>query len=241
MHGLKEQSYQIILYYTQEEKSKTIKLILNGHEETLELSKYKTFRQVTEDMGVIPSSINTQGPYAGLSMTSHPGPIGYTSPGEPWGKEGRRWNEVPFAEEGKFLNINPGEMGSYYYLFNVMSSKENKWISAFGTDDAVMVWLNGKYLYASGYPSQPDNVHFIELPLNQESNTLIVKNLNTRGDYKSFYSFKVDQIRFEKEANYTKFIHQKNNHLEIRLARPSHPFENLGTPNLRIVIQEKKK
>jgi len=239
--NLKEQPYQIILYYTQEEKDKTIKMTINGHEEILDLSKYKTFRQVTEDLGVIPSQVNTQGPYSGLSMSSHPGAIGYTSPGEPWGKAGLTWTAVPFAEDGKFLNLHPGEMGTYYYLFNIMSSRETKWISAFGTDDALMIWLNGKFLYSTGYPSPPGNVHFIELPLNQESNTLIVKNLNSKGDYKSFYSFKVDQIRFEKEAGYTKLIPQKNNHIEISLARPNHPFENLSTPNLRIVIQEKKK
>lgn len=237
----KDLPYEIILFYTQEEKNKTIQLNINGHTETLDLSKYKTFRQVTEEKGVIPSTINTQGPYQGLSMTSHPGAIGYTTPGEPWGAAGRRWSEVPFAEDGKYLNLNPGPMGSYYYLFNVMSSMETKWITAFGTDDAFMIWLNGKYLYSTGYPSPPDHVHFIELPLNQESNTLIVKNLNTTGEFKSFFSFKVDQIRFEKEAGFTKLIPQKINHLAITLAQAQSPFQNLGTPNLRIVIQEKKK
>jgi len=237
----KEVPYLITLYYTQEEKNKIINLVINDHQETIDLSKYKTFRQVTEESGAIPSAINTQGPYPGLSMTSHPGAIGYTSPTEPWGAAGQRWNEVPYSEDGKYLNLNPGIMGSYYYLFNVMSSIETKWICAFGTDDAFMIWLNGKYLYSTGYPSPPGNVHFIELPLNQESNTLIVKNLNTRGEYKSFYSFKVDQIRFEKEATFSNFIPQKNNHIELSLARPDHPSENLGIPNLKIVIQEKKK
>lgn len=237
----KEQDYELILYYTQEEKNKSLQLDINGHTEILDLSKYKTFRQITEDQGVIPSAVNTQGPYAGLSMTSHPGMIGYTTPGEPWGKEGRRWNEISFAEDGKFLNLNPGPMGTYYYLFNVMSSRENSWIAAFGTDDAFMIFLNGKYLYSTGYPSPPDHVHFIELPLNQESNTLILKNLNTNGEFKTFYSFKVDQIRFEKAAGFSKLIPQKINHITLSLAKPKTPFENMGTPNLKIVIQEKKK
>lgn len=236
----KESPYLIMLYYTQEEKNKQIRVRINDHEEVLDLSKYKTFRQAPEDLGIIPSQINTQGPFAGLSMNSHPGPIGYSTPGEPWGANGRTWTEVPYAEDGKFLDINPGLMGSYYYLFNVMSSKESTRIVAFGTDDAFSIWLNGKYLYSTGYSSE-GNVHFIELPLHQQSNSLIVKNMNSKGDYKSFYSFKVDQIIFEKELSLTKLIPQKNNHIEIRLANPDHPSENLGIPNLKIAIQEKKK
>jgi hypothetical protein len=74
----KETEYSIILYYTQQEKNKVINLKINNHTERLDLSKYKTFRQIAPNpsMSVIPSNLSTQGPFNGLDMNSHPGPIG---------------------------------------------------------------------------------------------------------------------------------------------------------------------
>jgi len=110
-----------------------------------------------------------------------------------------------------------------------------------GTDDAFMAWLNGKLLYSTGYANPPDFVRFIELPLDNGSNTLVLKHFNSGGSFNTFYSFKVDQIRFEKEVGYDHLEARQINHIEIVLAQPDHPGENIGTPNINIVIQETKK
>ena len=70
---------------------------------------------------------------------------------------------------------------------------------------------------------------------------IFVKHLNVKGDFKTFYSLKVDQLHFEKEVSFSKFILKQTNHIEVSLANPTHPNENLGTPSLKIVVQEKKK
>ncbi len=236
----KETEYTITLFYTQEEKNKKIKLQVNGHEEILDLSKYKTFRQSTEADNAIPSIANMRGPFPGMSMTTHPGLIGYTSPSEGWGSDLTPWQPVEASEEGKFLQVRMGPMSACYYLFNILASKPENRICAMGTDDAFMAWLNGKLLYSTGYSNPPDHVRFIELPLNNESNTLIIKHFNTGGPFNTFYSFKVDQIRYEKPAGYSKLEPKQLNHIEIALADPDHPGENIGTPNISILIQEKK-
>lgn len=237
----KEVDYTISVFYTQQEKNKIINLKINDHLEQLDLSKYKTFRQSNPNNSVIPSSISTQGPYNGLDMNTHPGPIGYSTRSELWGKNGVIWTELPNLEQGNYIPLHPEPMQTYYYLFNVLSSVPATSILAFGTDDAFMAFLNGKLIYASGYPQEGNNTVFLDLPFGGESNTVILKHLNIKGDFKTFYSLKVDQIHFEKEVSFSKIIRKQVNHIEVSLANPSHANENLGTPNLKIVIQEKKK
>lgn len=236
----KETGYTITLFYTQEEKNKKIKLRINGHEEILDLSKYKTFRQTPETNSSVPSIANVKGPYPGMDMTSHPGLIGYMTPTEGWGSDLTPWNPIAGSEEGKFLQVNMEPMSACYYLFNILASKPENRICAMGTDDAFMAWLNGKLLYSTGYANPPDFVRFIELPLDNGSNTLVLKHYNIGGSFNTFYSFKVDQIRFEKEVGYDHLEARQINHIEIESNDPDHPGENLGTPNINIVIQEKK-
>jgi hypothetical protein len=64
-------------------------------------------------------------------------------------------------------------MQSYYYLINVLCSKPTNWILAFGTDDAFSAYLNGKMIYAAGYPQSTNNTVFLDLPFDGQSNTLI--------------------------------------------------------------------
>ena len=46
--------------------------------------------------------------------------------------------------------------------------------------------------------TQPDpNVVFLDLPIQNESNTLILKHFNTGGPFKTFFTSLIDQIRFE--------------------------------------------
>lgn len=236
----KDIDYSMMLFYTQEEKNKRIRLKVNGHEEILDLSKYKTFRQAPESTNAVPSIANLKGPYPGLDMNSHPALISYMSPTEGWGSDLTPWNPIPGSEEGKFLQVTMPPMSACYYLFNILASQPEKKICAMGTDDAFMIWLNGKQLYSTGYAHPPDHVRFIELPLDNGSNTLVVKHFNIGGSFNTFYSFKVDQIRFEKEAGANRLEARQNNHIEIELADPDHPGENLGTPNINLVIQEKK-
>ncbi|MEO5581379.1 MAG: alpha-L-fucosidase [Saprospiraceae bacterium] len=236
----KEVDYTITVYYTQQEKNKIINLKINDHVEQLDLSKYNTFRQVNPNPSVIPSSISTQGPFVGLDMNTHPGPIGYTTPTEQWGKIGT-WTDVPNLEQGKYIPLHPDPMQTYYYLLNILSSAPATSILAFGTDDAFIAFLNGKLIYASGYPQEGNNTVFLDLPFGAESNTIILKHLNIKGDFKTFYSLKVDQIHFEKEVSFSKLVSKQVNHVEVSLGNRTHANENLGTPNLKIVIQEKKK
>ena len=239
--GVKDANYTITLYYTQQEKNKVLNFRINDHTEQLDLSKYKTFRQIPQNNDAIPSTIFTQGPYSNLDMNTHPAFIGYTTPNEAWGVNGVTWSQVPDLEPGKYVQLTPAPMQSYYYLMNILCGKPTNWIAAFGTDDAFSAFLNGKMIYSNGYPQVGNNTVFLDLPLLGESNTLILKHLNVKGDFKTFYSLKVDQIHFEKETSYNKLLPKQNNHIEISLANPNHPNENLGTPNIRIIVQEKKK
>ncbi|MBL0111325.1 MAG: hypothetical protein IPP42_10870 [Saprospiraceae bacterium] len=54
------------------------------------------------------------------------------------------------------------------------------------------------------------------------------------------FSQKIDQIHFEKPAEYTTLMPKKLNHIELTLANPSNPHENMGTPNIKIIISERK-
>ncbi len=241
MAAPKEVPYEVLVYYTQQEKNKIVNLTINGHTEKLDLSKYKTFRQTDASNAAIPSNVYTQGPYSGLNMDSHPGPLSWAYAGEPWGQNGVNWKEVLNLEQGNFIDLKPEPMQSYYYLVSVLAYKPLNWIVALGSDDAFQAWLNGKLIHSSGYPQAESNVVFLDIPFEGETNALIIKHLNVKGDFKTFYSFLVDQIRFEKEVSFDKFIPQAINHVSLTLANPDHPTESLGTPNIKIVIQQKKK
>ncbi|MEP7268206.1 MAG: alpha-L-fucosidase [Saprospiraceae bacterium] len=236
----KEVEYEVMLYYTQQEKNKIVKLNVNGHYETLDLSKYKTFRQEPNDNTAIPSAINYQGPYTGLDLMTNIGEINWAVPSEPWGPDKKGWTEIQ-SEQGKIVNLDPQPMQSYYYLINLLAYKHLDHILAVGTADAFVAYLNGRLIYSAGYPQTENNVVFLDLPLEGESNTLIFKNLHINGPYKTFYTVMIDQIRFEKLAEYSKLVPKETNHIELTLANPDHPNENMGTPNIKIVIQEKKK
>jgi alpha-L-fucosidase len=239
--NVKEADAVMTIYYTQQEKNKVIQLKINDHTERIDLNKYKTFRQIPLNMDAVPSTIYTQGPYDGLDMNTHPGLITYTTPSERFGNNGVPWKEVLNLEQGQYVQLEPAPMQSYYYLMNILCSKPMNWIFALGSDDAFSAYLNGKLIYAAGYPQEGNNTVFLDLPLIGESNTLILKHLNVKGGFKTFYSMKADQIHFEKEVTYTTLIPKINNHIEISLADPDHPNENLGTPNIKIVVQAKKK
>ena len=235
----KEIPYDITLFYTQQEKDKVLNLKINEHIEQIDLSKYKTFRHADQSFAAIPSNIFTQGPYTGLNMASQIGALSWAVPGAPWGPEGKLWDEVYNLEQGQYINRKLEPMQTYYYLMNILASTPTSYIFAFGSDDAFMAWLNGRLLYSTGYPV-PNNVVFLDLPLEGESNTLIIKHLNVKGDFKTFFSQKIDQIHFEKPAEYTTLMPKKLNHIELTLANPSNPHENMGTPNIKIIISERK-
>ncbi len=237
----KDATYDITVYYTQQEKNKIIDLTINNQTQRLDLSKYKTFRQTPESNSAIPSTVYTQGPYSGLGMDTHPGPLNWANPGEPWGPASLTWTEVPNLDPGKYINLSPAPMQTYYYLINILCSTPTNWIAAFGADDGFQAWLNGKLIHSSGYPQASPNVVFLDLPMEGESNTLILKHLNVKDDFKTFYSFKVDQIRFEKEVPTVKLIPQEINKVSIRLSNPRYPDEAIGIPNLKIEIVQKKK
>ena len=114
-------------------------------------------------------------------------------------------------------------------------------IVAVGADDAFMAYFNGKLMYSSGYTQPDPNVVFLDLPIQNESNTLILKHFNTGGPFKTFFTSLIDQIRFEKPVVYSTLLPKQTNHIELSLADPAYPNENLGTPNIKIIIQEKKK
>lgn len=237
----KEMEYEITLFYTQQEKNKIIKLTVNGHEEKLDLNKYKTFSQIQNENKGIPSAVYFQGPYKGLSMTSHKGPLNWAVPGEPWGPDKKLWTEIPNSNAGKMVSFQLDSGSACYYLINILGSMPINQIVAVGADDAFMAYFNGKLMYSSGYTQPDPNVVFLDLPIQNESNTLILKHFNTGGQYKTFFTSLIDQIRFEKPVAYSTLIPKQTNHIELSLAEPAYPNENLGTPNIKIIIQEKKK
>lgn len=236
----KDKEYEIILYYTQQEKGEKINLNINGHIERVDLSKYKTFKQEQNTNKCIPSAVYTQGPYPGNNMTSHKGPLNWAVPAEPWGEGKKTWFEVPNFEQGKITQVTLDSMNTYYYLINILAYARYNHIIAVGADDAFMAYLNGNLMHSSGFPHPEPNVVFLDLPLEQESNTLIFKHMNTGGTYKTFFTLLIDQIRFEKSVSYTKLNSQKTNHIEVTQANPTFPNENLNCPNIKIIIQEKK-
>lgn len=237
----KEIDYETVIFYSQQEKNKIVKLSINGHEERLDLSKYKTFSQVQNENKGIPSAVYYQGPYRGLSMTSHKGPLNWAVPGEQWGPDKKLWTEIPNSNAGKMVTFQLDSGSACYYLINILGSMPVHQIVAVGADDAFMAYFNGKLMYSTGYTQPDPNVVFLDLPIQNESNTLILKHFNTGGPFKTFFTSLIDQIRFEKPVVYSTLLPKQTNHIELSLADPAYPNENLGTPNIKIIIQEKKK
>jgi alpha-L-fucosidase len=224
------------LFYSEEEKGRAIDLDLDGRAQVVQLDGSEKHDLQNNIASLKIDPIYIQGPFWSGIDGAH-GSVDKIDVQKPWPTESSKpWrianNETDFVFRGD-LNT------AYYCLQQVESPGDQKVLVKIISGDGLFVWLNGSKRYVHNNPDKRDSVsHFLLLELKQGKNQILMKVFNHFHKYVSFgMTYNVPQIYYVKELQP---LHLKKVFLPIswKLHEPFTPHEDMGTPNLMLLLDK---
>jgi len=102
------------------------------------------------------------------------------------------WQKQPAYQDGVVHNLEPRANSASTYLFRTITApRAMTVIGRFGSDDGLVVWLNGKKLLSKDVPrvAGPDQDR-LDLPLSAGENQLLLKIYNRTGGHAFYFSLR---------------------------------------------------
>ncbi|MBB2149951.1 alpha-L-fucosidase [Pedobacter gandavensis] len=225
------------IYYSTQEKGKSIDLELNGKVIPLSLSggKAAAIKQV--------GSLNwgpiylTDAQETGIE--GFPGEIKDIDPTQAWGK--RRpltWTRKADWKNNEKYTLEADRSTAVYLLQEIIATEDQPFLAGFTSTDGVMVVLNGEVLAKHNNPFKENQLNdLILLSLKKGKNQLLVKLYNG-------YQKKIDlgiqtgqpQELFYKELPAISFEKGKYYPFSWQLHKPNSPHSTLGLSNVTLVF-----
>lgn len=228
------------IYYSDQEKGKTIDLELNGKVSAVSLSG-GTVEKLPESGALSWGAIYLSGP-SGAGIDGFPGDINNVNPEQGWGRNtDQSWTKETEWKNNEEYTL-PAETETAIYLMQEINSEaDQSYLAGITSTDGVIVTLNGAVLAKHNNPFKEAKLNdVILLPLKKGKNQLLVKFFNgykkditvgIRNNLKQQVYYKVlPELNMEK-GRYHPFSWQ--------LHRPLSPHTTLGLSNVALKLQGK--
>ncbi len=236
----KNNSYTPALYYTEEEKGKSLELELGEHTETITLDNDAPL-PLNNSTGTLQyGPLYLQGPlYSGLDGTH--ASLSNINVNAPWPKEnGNAWQQKQDWKTGATYTLPAGLTTAYYVLQEINTAAAQPLLVRITSGDGLMVFLNGKQLFIQNNPFKKESVdHVLLLNLQAGNNQLAVKLFNNfHGQIPFAIDYNIPQHIYRKVLPVVQL--QKNSYYPVswRLHQPFTPHQDMGLPNLVFKLEK---
>ena len=226
-----------VLYYTDNEKGRTIDLQLDGKTEKLLLDGDPQVKLNNNISGIAWGPIYIQGPLVSGIDGIH-GDRNDIDPAQPWGRAGKVWEKTDWKNNE--IYTLPGELRqAWYMLQEITSPRDQQVVISVTSADAVAVLLNGKTLVLHNNPYKKKiMLDLVMLDLKEGKNQLLVKCFNNfQKEVSMGIGTHVSQHIHIRKLTPVKF--SKGDYFPVywKLNQPVTPHETLNLPNLRLKFE----
>ncbi len=226
-----------VLYYTEEEKDRSVDLQFGEQKHVLTLNRGVQMSINKEPDKLNWSPLYLQGPLAeGMNMT--PDSRKTVDITQPWGKHQTAWKLMSWKNDSVY-SLPAGMSESYYVFQEINSPSDQSVLISLVSGDGVCVALNGKMLLLHNNPLKKDQMKdVVLLSLKKGKNQLLVKFFNNfkktmplgigRQVPQLIYRQTLPEIQLQKDRFYP---------VSWQLSQPTTPHETLNLPNLSLGFQ----
>ncbi|MDR1171317.1 MAG: alpha-L-fucosidase [Bacteroidales bacterium] len=226
-----------VLYYTDEEKGRTIDLNLDGQTVKIALETDTEVKLKNNIAGMGWGPIYLQGPLPSGIGGIH-GESADIDPTQPWGRAGKAWERTSWKNNETY--VMPGDLTQAWYMLQEITSPVDQQILVSVTSaDAVTALLNGEILVLHNNPYKKENMQDVALlDLKKGKNQLLVKCFsNFQKEVRMGIATHVPQHIYVKKLEPVKFRKGKYFPVNWKLGNPVTPHETLHLPNLRLKFE----
>ena len=225
------------LFYTDEEKGRSIDLNLNGQTAMITLDGDAAVKLKNNIAGLAWSPIYLQGPLSSGIEGIH-GESENIDPAKPWGRNSKNWEQTKWKNNE--IHIMPGDRSQAWYLLQEITSPNDQQILISVTSaDAAIVMLNGKTLILRNNPFKKESMEdLVLLDLKKGKNQLLVKCFNLyQKEVRMGIATHVPQQIYIKKLAPVNFRKGEYFPVNWKLNHPVTPHETLHLPNLRLKFE----
>ena len=228
------------LFYTDEEKGKTIELGLSNSPQVITLENDAPVKLNNDVSSIHFGTIYTQGPlFSGLDGVN--ASIENVDIAKPWpNKNDKAWQSTPEFKNGEVYSLPADMMTGYYLLQEIESPKPQQLVVRITSGDGLMVFLNGKKRFIQNNPFKKDSVaHYVLLDLKQGKNQLVVKLFN-HFQKQIYFSvdYNVPQVIYQKTLPQIQLRKNIYYPVQWKLHSPFTPHQDLGLPGFSLELSK---
>jgi alpha-L-fucosidase len=236
----KNGQYTPVLYYTGQEKGRSIDLQLNGQSIRVGLEHGTPVKLANNMDGLTWGPIYRQGPFTYASIDRAQGAIGQViDPGQPWGALNRAWEQTGW-KNNEIYTLPGDRWNDWCFLQEITSLRDRQILVSVTSADGVMVLLNGQTLVVHNNPFKKENMQdIVLLNLKKGKNQLFVKcfshfqkeahvGIGWQGVDQQLYVEKLAPVQFRKNEYFP---------VSWKLSDPVTPHETLNLPNLSLKFE----
>ncbi|WP_316819781.1 alpha-L-fucosidase [Pedobacter gandavensis] len=228
------------IYYSAEDKGKTIDLELDGKVIPLTLTDGKT--EAIKQKGSLSwgSIYLTDAEETGIE--GFPGAVKNIDPTQVWGnKKSLSWTKKADWKNNEKYSLEADRSTAVYLLQEIHATEDQPYLTDFTSTDGIVVVLNGEVLALHNNPFKENQLNdLILLPLKKGKNQLLVKLYNgyqknidlgiDHGQAQELYYKELPSISLEKGKYYP---------VSWKLHKPLSPHSTLQLSNVSLVIHTK--
>ena len=239
LQPLKNADYTPVIYYSAQEKGKTIDLEINGKVAPLAFSDGKTMaikQKGTLNWGPIYLS---DAQYTGIE--GFPGAVKSIDPSQAWGREKLTWTNKTDWKNNQKYTLDADRSSAVYVLQEITATEDQPFLAGITSTDGLVVVLNGEVLAMHNNPFKENQLNdLILLPLKKGKNQLLLKLYN---GYQKKIDLGIDtsqpQELYAKSLPVISFEKGKYYPFSWQLHKPNSAHSTLGLSNVSLVLLEK--
>ena len=226
-----------VLYYTDQEKERSIDLNLNGQTAKITLDGDAEVKLENDINGLVWGQIYLQGPISS-GIGGIQGESVNIDPAKPWGRAGRMWEETNW-KNNEIHTCAVDLTQAWYLLQDITSPTDRQILVSVTSGDAVTVLLNGKTLVLHNNPYKKESMQdVVLLDLKKGKNQLLVKCFaNFQKEVRMGIGTHVPQQVYVKKLEPVNFRKGEYFPVHWKLSNPVTPHETLNLPNLKLMFQ----
>ncbi len=226
-----------VLYYSEEEKGRSIDLQLDGKVMKVGLNDGNPVKLNNNISGLAWGPIYLLGPlHSGIGGLH--GEKDNIDPAQPWGKTGMAWEKTDWKNDR--IYTMPGDLRQgWYMLQEITAPADQQILISITSADAVMVLLNGRIEVLHNNPYKKESISdVVLLNLKKGKNQLLVKCFNNfQKEAHMGIGTHVSQQIYVKKLDPVKFSKGKYFPVNWKLSDPVTPHETLNLPNLSLKFE----
>ena len=236
LQPLKNAGYKPVIYYSAQEKGKTIDLEINGKVNPLTFTDGKAMpikQQGTLNWGPIYLSDSQ---WTGIE--GFPGQVKNIDPNQAWGNGKLTWTKKADWKNNEKYTLDADRSSAVYVLQEITATEDQPFLAGITSTDGLVVLLNGETLAIHNNPFKENQLNdLVLLPLKKGKNQLLLKVYN---GYQKKIDLGIDttqpQELFSKELPAISLEKGKYYPFSWKLHQPNSPHSTLGLSNVSLVL-----